>query len=130
MNKTLTKYTPKNLRKPERFFPSLFEGVDSLFDFPFFGSFPILPTEYWRKTNNEYNIEINLPKYKKENVSASVENGFLVVEGKQEKSPFYFQISVPASLDMESLKARLEDGVLTVSGKSLISSKGTQILIE
>jgi HSP20 family molecular chaperone IbpA len=117
-------------RSSNRLFPSLLDTFDVFYDYPFFGSFESKFLTGWQKTEGGYKWEVNIPKYKREDVSVNVEGGMLVVEGKKKDAPFFMEISIPSYADSNSLKAKLEDGVLTVSANQLESAKAKEIEIE
>ena len=69
--------------------------------------------------------ELNVRKYKPDEVECKVEDGKVLVSGKQrietehgyETSEFHRAYNLPESVDPESVKSRIEDGVLHVEGK-------------
>lgn len=127
--------------------PSIFgENLfDNLMDFPFEREFFSRPEHRPAYVKNEknlmrtdvketeqgYEIAIDLPGFKKENVSAKLENGYLTISAaknaqKEEKEEgkyirqerFCGQCSrnfyVGADIAQEDIKARFEDGVLNL----------------
>lgn len=80
------------------------------------------------ENEKDYNINVNLPGFKKEDISISLDNGYLTVSGerKQEENKnyirrerYYGKISrsfyVGDNYTEEDVKAKFEDGVLTIT---------------
>lgn len=83
------------------------------------------------ETKNSYNINIELPGIKKEDVSISISNGrTLVVSGKKEDSKtkektriyfsefcsgsFHREFKLPETVDIENIEAKSENGILSI----------------
>src|SRR5262245_45008297 len=85
------------------------------------------------ETDNAYLIKLDLPEVKKEDVTVSVENGLLTIEGerKQERKDenerfhriessygrFLRRFSLPDDADENAVEAAYKDGTLTLSVK-------------
>lgn len=83
------------------------------------------------KTKSGYDVQVELPGFKKEMVDISIDNDVLNISAKiessdkEEKSSYLrkeFKTSsvkrsfnIPSDLDKENIKAKFEDGILTVS---------------
>lgn len=111
----------------EDFFGKSF--LKNFFDLPIINSSNILKTNI-RKENNSYIYEIDIPGYKKENVSVNYEDGYLIVEAKSsaynsESSESYIhqeRYSGTCSrsyyigeVDESKIIAKYSDGILSVS---------------
>lgn len=85
-----------------------------------------------KETENDYEINIDLPGFKKEDVQAELKDGYLVITAKNESSMedtsskeyirrerFYGTCSrsfyVGKEITQEEIRARFEDGILKVS---------------
>jgi HSP20 family protein len=94
---------------------SIVEGFhDAFWNDPFFQL-----NRNWRPTDliendKEYRIEIELPRFKREDVRVEVAKGILKVAAKNARSSYIREFSLPyASLSDTNVK--LADGVLTIS---------------
>jgi len=110
-----------------------FDLFDSMFDDPFFERKEVrwMKTDIKEKDNN-YIIEVDLPGYDKDNIKVEIENGYLNVTAKVDKSNdneeegkyihkerFYGECSrsfyVGDSLTEEDVKASFKNGILTLT---------------
>jgi len=114
---------------PERFNEtnSLFDAFDSLFKHVFFDETKDMRTDI-KETENGYSLDIEMPGFKKENLSVSLEDGYLTVSGtkrvdKDDKTKYLrkeisesFQRSYYVGKDVteESIKAKYADGILSL----------------
>ena len=62
-----------------------------------------------KETDNSYEVDIDLPGFKKDEIEAKLENGYLTI-GAMSRS-FY----VGDELKQEDIKAKYEDGILKLS---------------
>lgn len=89
-----------------------------------------IPTTDVYTKDNELKIEAHLPNFEQDDVNIQVEDNALVIsaerhekeEDKDKKyvvressSSFYRRIALPERADMDSIEAKLDDGVLKVS---------------
>ncbi len=114
---------------PERFNEtnSLFDAFDSLFKPVFFDETKDMRTDI-KETEKGYSLDIEMPGFKKENLSVSLEDGYLTVSGtkrvdKDDKTKYLrkeisesFQRSYYVGKDVteESIKAKYADGILSL----------------
>ena len=100
------------------------------------------------ETDDQYLYELEIPGVAKEAVSVQVVDGILIISGKKKRSDAYespkvhrkerrfgeFQRSftVPAFVDLENIKARFEDGILTIRfpKKKATKDESTKVDIE
>lgn len=120
---SLIKWTPASLEP--------FEELDRFFDWPVMrptANFA-LAVDIWQDQENVY-VESPLAGVNPENVSVSVENDVLTIEGKSEKKSemeeknyyrkevrtgsFHRSVALPAAVDGSKAKAEYENGVLKV----------------
>lgn len=114
---------------PERYSEgSLFDAFDSLFKPMFFDETRDMRTDI-KETDESYVLEIEMPGFKKQDLSVSLEDGYLTVSGKKhsakdEKTKYLrkeisetFQRSyyVGTEVQEENVKAKYEDGILCLS---------------
>ena len=121
--------------------PSLFTNsfMDDFFDAPSFGVYKydapaqnLMSTDVFEKEDG-YEIDMNLPGFKKEDVTGEVKDGYLIIKASTKKSndekdakgkyirkeryegscnrSFY----VGDAITQDDIKARFEDGVLKIS---------------
>ena len=120
---SLVKWTPM--------FPDPFEEMDHFFDWPASRAAGFTPAvDVWEDENNVY-VESPLPGIDPKDVSVSVENDVLTIQGKSEKKSevdeknyyrkevrsgsFHRAIALPASVNNESVEAEFESGVLKIT---------------
>jgi HSP20 family protein len=139
----LTRYNPFDLN-PFVAFRALDEAVNRLAEPQ--GSRPWSPAVDILETENELVIKADLPAVKLENIDVRVEDGTLTLKGersfeKSENEKGYHRIErsfgsfsrsfvLPDTVNPEAVKAKFQDGVLTISlGKKEIA-KPRQIKVE
>jgi HSP20 family protein len=101
-----------------------------------------------RETNDELHVSAELPGLKPEDVSVTVENGVLTIsgekkqevqEGKEEGDYYLFErrygrfersFTLPRSVSADRVKARFENGILTVSLPKAEEAKPRKVQIE
>jgi HSP20 family molecular chaperone IbpA len=77
-------------------------------------------------------LELDVKKYKPDEVDMKVENGKVIVSGKQRKetehgyetSEFHRAYNIPENVDPQSVKSRIENGVLQIEGVKQQSKEG------
>ncbi len=95
------------------------------------------------ETDDDYRLELDLPGFRVEDVSVTVDRGMLTISGERgmvaEKEgenyhvrerhvgKFVRSFSLPTHIDAEHVKANLENGVLTVLLPKLAEAKPKQI---
>lgn len=122
------------MSKLVRFDP--FNELDAL-QRQFFGDDWVMPikgvniptTDVYTKNGNELVVESHLPNFDNEDIDVHVDDGVLIIQAeKHEKeedkgrkyvvressSSFYRRIQLPDRADASSVKAHLDDGILTV----------------
>lgn len=62
-----------------------------------------------------YVIDIPVAGFKPDQIDITLENGVLLVTGKNEKRSFTRSIVVPDEVDTEKIEAKVEDGMLTLT---------------
>jgi len=100
---------------------------------------------YTSKDDKELFIEAHLPNFDQKDISIDVDKGALVIRAErheQEKdkdkkyvvressSSFYRKIRLPEAADEDSIKAKMEDGILKVSVQFKELPKPKQVSIE
>jgi HSP20 family molecular chaperone IbpA len=67
------------------------------------------------QNKDSYSLEIELPRFRKENIKLNAENNILHISAEQDNLKFYHSISIPQTLDSNSIEAKLDHGVLTIT---------------
>lgn len=101
-----------------------------------------------RETNDELHVSAELPGLKPEDVNVTVENGVLTIsgekrqeiqEGKEDENHYLFErrygrfersFTLPRSVNADQVKARFENGILTVSLPKAEAAKPRKVQIE
>lgn len=138
-------------RKREDFFPSLFDSNFEMDVFDRFFKEANYPQVDIKDAGNHYEVEVDLPGFKKEDISVEYKDGYLQLQGKKEenkevtekdghyirkersygsfKRSFYV-----GEVEQEDISGTFKDGVLTLevpkSKEDKKKEEGHQILIE
>jgi len=85
----------------------------------------------FKESNKDsYNLEIELPRFRKENIKLSAENNVLHISAEQDNLKFYHSVSIPSTLDTNTIEAELDHGVLKISAQKAEQAKTKTILIK
>jgi HSP20 family molecular chaperone IbpA len=79
---------------------------------------------------DSFNLEIELPRFRKENIKLSAENNVLHISAEQDNLKFYHSVSIPTTLDTNTIEAKLDHGVLTISAQKAEQAKTKLIEIK
>jgi HSP20 family molecular chaperone IbpA len=106
--------------------PSLFNTFDAVSTSYSYAT----PWKINKQDKDTFQTELELPRFKKENINISVENDVLHISAEQDSLKFYHSVSVPSEIDPESISAKLDHGVLYVTAKRSESAKPKKITIQ
>jgi HSP20 family molecular chaperone IbpA len=81
------------------------------------------------QNKDSYNLEIELPRFRKESIKLSAENNVLHISAEQDNLKFYHSVSIPLTLNTDTIEAKLDHGVLTVSAQKAERAKAKTIEI-
>jgi HSP20 family molecular chaperone IbpA len=85
----------------------------------------------FKESNKDsYNLEIELPRFRKENIKLSAENNVLHISAEQDNLKFYHSVSIPSTLDTNTIEAELDHGVLMISAQKAEQAKTKLIQIK
>jgi HSP20 family molecular chaperone IbpA len=79
---------------------------------------------------DSFNLEIELPRFRKENIKLSTENNVLHISAEQDNLKFYHSVSIPPTLDTNTIEAELDHGVLKISAQKAEQAKTKTITIK
>ena len=79
---------------------------------------------------DSYNLEIELPRFRKESIKLTAENNVLHISAEQDNLKFYHSVSVPPNLDTNTIEAELDHGVLKVSAQKAEQARAKTINIK
>jgi HSP20 family protein len=89
------------------------------------------------ETDSEYRIEMSLPGYRKQELSMSVEKGYLTVTSNPVSDGRIFgsqkfnkRFRIPSQVDTDSISAEYKDGVLVISIPKSRTSMKTSVTIK
>ncbi len=77
----------------------------------------------FKDNKNSYSLEIELPRFRKENIKLSAENNVLHISAEQDNLKFYHSVSIPPTLDTNTIEAKLDHGVLSISAQKAEQAK-------
>lgn len=84
----------------------------------------------FKDNKDSYNLEIELPRFRKENINISSENNILHISAEQDNLKFYHSVSIPPTLDTNTIEAKLDHGVLSISAQKAEQAKTKTIEIK
>jgi HSP20 family molecular chaperone IbpA len=85
----------------------------------------------FKESNKDsYNLEIELPRFRKENIKLSAESNVLHISAEQDNLKFYHSVSIPSTLDTNTIEAELDHGVLKISAQKAEQAKTKLIQIK
>ncbi len=67
------------------------------------------------RTESGYDVEIPVAGFRPDQIEATLEDGVLTVQGKNEKRSFTRSVVVPDDVDDEKIDAKVEDGMLMLT---------------
>jgi HSP20 family molecular chaperone IbpA len=103
---------------------------NTMFDFVTSPSYSFSNMVGFKESNKDsFNLEIELPRFRKENIKLSAENNILHISAEQDNLKFYHSVSIPATLDTNTIEAKLDHGVLSISAQKAEQSKQKTIKI-
>jgi HSP20 family molecular chaperone IbpA len=79
---------------------------------------------------DSFNLEIELPRFRKENIKLSAENNILHISAEQDNLKFYHSVSIPPTLNTNTIEAELDHGVLKISAQKAEQAKTKLIEIK
>jgi HSP20 family molecular chaperone IbpA len=85
----------------------------------------------FKESNKDsYNLEIELPRFRKENIKLSAESNVLHISAEQDNLKFYHSVSIPPTLDTHTIEAELDHGVLKIFAQKAEQAKTKLIQIK
>lgn len=118
---------------------SFIDTIDSMLPPSFSNVFDIVTSPSYSFSNmvgfkesqkDSFNLEIELPRFRKENIKLSTENNVLHISAEQDNLKFYHSVSIPATLDTNTIEAKLDYGVLQISAQKAEQAKTKTIQIK
>lgn len=67
------------------------------------------------RTETGYTVEVPVPGFKPENIEVTLEDGVLMVKGKNDKRNFTRTFTIPEDVDPERIEANVEHGMLQLT---------------
>ena len=131
----VSSYTVGNTRfdafHPLDLWSKRWSGIFDTFDALATPSFSVGETlNPWKRGEDSFTYETELPRFKAESLNVSVENGVLHINAEQDSLKYYNSVSVPRDLDTGTVEARLDHGVLYITAKRKEESKPKKITIK
>jgi len=113
-----------------------FRGVDDLMSrverhLGSAGKFLLSDRLEFREDSANFVLEIALPGFKKEEVKLTAKDGYIQIKAERKTgSKSTVDMSVPIEGDVNSAKAKLEDGLLTITVPKTSRFDGKEIIID
>lgn len=121
--------------KPMSSLPAFANNWDSMFS-SLFDAFPThfgyddehtwSPRVHWREDADSYHIDAEVPGFRKSDIHLTYEKGILTLSGEKKadekegdnrtwyRARFSRSLRLPESINVDDIKAKVEDGILTV----------------
>ena len=121
--------------KPISSVPAFTNNWDSMFS-SLFDAFPTRfgydddqtwsPKVYWREEADSYHVDVEVPGFRKSDIHLTYEKGVLTLSGEKKtdeqdsgnrtryRTRFSRTLRLPESINADNIKAKVEDGILTV----------------
>lgn len=104
---------PYSLGTIDGIFDDLDRDFKSLFGAPFFRRSSL--TKSVEATDKGYAVSVELPGFKPEEVGVEIDGSVLSISAKRENNEKQHKFSLPSDVNLDSVSAKLELGVLTVT---------------
>tara|TARA_Y100000593_G_scaffold14974_1_gene28940 strand:+ start:878 stop:1228 length:351 start_codon:yes stop_codon:yes gene_type:complete len=88
-----------------------------------------LNTPSWKDNGNQYELNIPLPGFKKQDVKGEVDEGVVTIKAKNENDSASYSFYLPETADPDSISTTLEDGLLSFSVEKFEKNKKIDIKI-
>jgi HSP20 family molecular chaperone IbpA len=82
------------------------------------------------QNKDSYTLEIELPRFRKESIKLSAEHSIMHISAEQDNLKFYHSVSIPPTLDTNTIEAKLDHGVLSISAQKSEQAKTKVIKIK
>lgn len=103
----------------------------TMFDFVASPTFSFTNTIGFKETDKDsFGLEIELPRFRKENIKINTENNVLHISAEQDDRKFYHSVSIPTTLDTNTIDAKLDHGVLFITAQKSEQAKVKNIEIK
>ena len=83
----------------------------------------------WKDLGEAFEMQIPLPGFKKEHLSAEVDDGQVSLKAEREDDSAQYSFYLPEGADPTNISAKLEDGLLNLVAEKLEKSKKIQLKI-
>lgn len=88
----------------------------TMFDLVASPTYSFTNTIGFKETDKDsFSLEIELPRFRKENIKINAENNMLHISAEQDDRKFYHSVSIPTNLDSNTIEAKLDHGVLCLT---------------
>lgn len=94
-----------------RRWPDLFKEFDAVTS----PGFSIKGLNPWKEDGDKFTYETELPRFKANSIDVTTENGQLHISAEQDSLKYYNSISLPKNVDIDTIDAKLDHGVLYIS---------------
>jgi HSP20 family molecular chaperone IbpA len=81
-------------------------------------------------TEDGYIVEVPVPGYKPEEIEVAYKDGYITVSGKADRRSLNRSLMLPEEVDPESITARVEHGLLTLTLKRHPSAQPKKIPVQ
>lgn len=85
---------------------------------------------HYNETEDGYEYELELPGYKKKDVTISAVDGVISIKASKDKRERKFSLVVPEDADLSKIKGELADGLLTLEVEKLERAKPIEVQLK
>lgn len=105
-------------------FSSLFDAIPTRFGYDDEQTWS--PRVHWREEADRYHVDVEVPGFRKSDIHLTFEKGILTLSGEKKagekegdsrtryRSSFSRSLRLPDTINVDNIKAKVEDGILTV----------------
>ena len=90
--------------------PDLFKEFDAVTS----PGFSLKGLNPWKEDGDKFTYETELPRFKADSIDVTTENGQLHISAEQDSLKYYNSITLPKNVDVDTINAKLDHGVLYI----------------
>lgn len=104
-------------------------SFDDLFR-PYLGPYSTVPRHTIEVKEGKLVCDIDLPGVSDKELEVTIEDDGLLIKGTRKDAEFSYRLTVPDTYDLETSRARMKDGVLTLFVDPIVKPEPKKVRIE